>query len=210
MTRGAAVVALCISLMACQIGAQPAPTPTPIPSPTPHTLAIDAVLTASDVPSGLTACGSTQTIDAYIATLTDPALAAKTSDQWTQLKAKGAREAAISVFAADPIACAAELGATTKTKAVASFVAAFADEGEADRAWESGVLGFVPPAPGELPPGVIRGTGTGLGISSWTYQRPPVQLASWHRSVFVALVVATNLDANAFKAMTVAVDARLN
>jgi hypothetical protein len=37
-----------------------------------------------------------------------------------------------------------------------------------------------------------------------------VKLACWHKSVFVALVVLTNLDANAFKAATSAVDARLN
>jgi hypothetical protein len=210
MTRGAAAIALSTLLMACQIGAQPAPTPTPVPSPTPHTAAVAAVLTASDVPSGLTACTATQTMDAYITSLTDPVLAARTSDEWVQLKAAGAREAAISQFAADPAACTAELAATTKTRATASFVAAFADEGQADRAWESGVLGFVPPAPGELPPGVARGSGTGLGLSSWTYERSTLQLACWHRSVFVALVVVTNLDATAFKAMTVAVDARLN
>jgi hypothetical protein len=37
-----------------------------------------------------------------------------------------------------------------------------------------------------------------------------VQLACWHKSVFVALVVMTNLDATAFKTATAAVDARLN
>jgi hypothetical protein len=214
MTRGTAIAALCVCLMACQVGAQatPSPTPTPVPSPTPHTAVADAALTASDVPSGLTPCGGTQTIDAYIAGLgaADPSVAGKTADEWAQLKAEGAREAAISLFAADTTACTAELAATSKTKAAASFVAVFNDDGQADRAWESGVLGFAPPAPGENPPGMARGASTGLGVSSWTYSRAPVQLACWHRSVFVTLVVATNLDATAFKAMTAAVDARLN
>ncbi len=98
----------------------------------------------------------------------------------------------------------------SKAKSAAGFVAVFADEGQADRAWQSGVLGFVPPAPGELPPGLNRGASTGLGLSSWTYDRTPVRLACWHKSVFVALVVLTNLDAPAFKAATAAVDARLN
>jgi hypothetical protein len=35
-------------------------------------------------------------------------------------------------------------------------------------------------------------------------------LASWRRSVFVALVVVSNLDVNAFHAATGAVDPRLN
>jgi hypothetical protein len=58
--------------------------------------------------------------------------------------------------------------------------------------------------------GVTSGTATGLGVSSFTYERPSVRLASWNRSVFVALVVATNLDLNAFKAAATIVDAHLN
>ncbi len=68
----------------------------------------------------------------------------------------------------------------------------------------------MPPTTGELPAGVTSGTTTGLGLSSWTYDRPPVRLASWHKSVFVALVIVSNLDAATFKATTTAIDARLN
>jgi hypothetical protein len=102
------------------------------------------------------------------------------------------------------------MGVTDKIKAAASFVAVFADEGQAERAWASGVLGFVPPAPGQAAPGLLRGTSTGLGLSAWTYDRPSVRLACWRRSVFVSLVVLTNLDPAAFKAVTAAIDARLN
>ena len=45
---------------------------------------------------------------------------------------------------------------------------------------------------------------------SWTYDRSNIRLASWHKSVFVALVVVSNLDAAAFKAATATIDARLN
>ena len=90
-----------------------------------------------------------------------------------------------------------------------SFVAVFGDSGQADRAWISGVFGFTPPASGQIVAGVTRGTGTGLGLNSWTYDRGPFKLASWHKSVFVALVAVANLDAAAFKAATAAVDARL-
>ncbi len=126
------------------------------------------------------------------------------------MRKQGATEGAISVFAAGPSACSVELGATTSVKAMASFVARFADEGEADRAWQSGIFGFAPPPPGQLTSGLVRGTGTGLGISSFTYERPSVRLASWHRSLFVALVVVSNLDPNTFKAATAAIDPRLN
>jgi hypothetical protein len=172
----------------------------------------DAVLQVGDIPSGLNICPASGPFDAYITNLqaSQPAMASRLNDEWQSLRTMGAISAAISLYTSDNSACAAELAAVAKPKSAAAFVAMFRDEGQADRAWQSGVLGFVPPAPGELPPGLNRGTGTGLGLSSWTYTRTPVQLACWHRSVFVALVVLTNLDATAFKTATAAVHARLN
>jgi hypothetical protein len=151
-------------------------------------------------------------MDVYIATVghSDQTLATRVATQWQALRSQGAIAAGISLFAANHSACTAELAATSGVKAVASFVAVFSDAGEADRAWESGVLGLTPPAPGDLPPGISRGTGTGLGLSSWAVDQTPLRLACWHRSVFVALVAATNLDVTTFKAATAAVDARLN
>jgi hypothetical protein len=151
-------------------------------------------------------------MDVYLSLLAtaDATLASHVTDQWTLMQTRGATAGAISTFAANPSACKAELGATTAVKSISSFVAQFADEGQADRAWQSGVFGFAPPPPGELVPGLTRGTSTGLGISSFTYDRPSVRLACWHRSVFVALVVAGNLDLTAFKAATAAIDPRLN
>jgi hypothetical protein len=170
------------------------------------------VLQQGDVPAGLNPCAGSGPFDAYITNLqsSQPDLANRLNDEWQLLRTLGASSAAISLYASDSTACSAELAANSKAKSAAAFVAVFADEGQADRAWQSGVLGFMPPAPGELPPGLSRGTATGLGPSSWTYDRTPVLLACWHKSVFVALVVLTNLDANAFKAATAAVDARLN
>ena len=157
-------------------------------------------------------CLGSGPIDVYLASLArgDAALAARVAGQWDVLRSEGARGGAISLFTAGQSACSAELAATPGIKAITSFVAIFTDTGEADRAWESGVFGFIPPAPGELLPGISRGTATGLGLSSWTADRAPVRLACWHRSVFVALVVATNLDVTTFKSATAAVDARLN
>jgi hypothetical protein len=188
------------------------PVATPQPSPTPHTAVAAAILQSGDLPAGLNPCSESGPIATYLTTLAaaDPALAGRMTSQWQQLRAAGASDAAISLFAADPTACTAQLAATSKIQSAAGFVAAFADEGEADRAWESGVFGFVPPPTGEVSPGLIRGTPTGLGLSSWTYDRAPVHIACWHKSVFVALLVISNLDANTVKAATAAVDARLN
>jgi hypothetical protein len=205
-----AILLLIVLVAGCKTAATPVASPQP--SPTPHTLVAAAVLQASDVPPGLNPCPGSGPIATYLSSLAtpDPALAARMTSQWQQLHAAGALDAAISLFAADPSACTAQLAATAKIRAATSFVGVFADEGEADRAWQAGVFGFVPPPVGEASPGLVRGTATGLGLSSWTYDLAPVHIACWHRSVFVALLVLSNLDANAIKAATAAVDPRLN
>jgi len=199
------------ALAACQSGTHPVFSPAP-PSPTPSNSPTSAILQPEDVPSGLKVCLGSGPIDVYIVTLAhaDPTLAARVGTQWQQLVAEGATGGAISLFAASTTACNADLGATSNVKSVASFVAIFGDSAQADRAWGSGVFGLVPPAPGEILPGVVRGPDTGLGLSSWTYDRSNIRLASWHKSVFVALVVVSNIDAAAFKTATAAIDARLN
>jgi hypothetical protein len=210
MGRFVTILALSALVIACQNTATSVATPTPRPSP--HTSVAAAALQLGDVPAGLAQCRESGPITAYILNLqaADPALAGRISDGWQQLRAEGAVNAAMSLFAADTAACTSELASTSNIKAAASFVAVFADQGQAERAWESGVLGFVPPAPDQLAPGLLRGAGTGLGASAWTYDRPPVRLASWRRSVFVSLVVMTNLDSTAFHGVTAAIDARLN
>lgn len=210
MVRLTALVVALVLASVCQSAAQPVPSP--IPSPSPHTAVADAVLQQGDVPGGLNPCAGSGPMDAYVTNLqsSQPALASRLNDEWQSLRTQGATGAAISLYTSDDSACSAELATVSRAKSTAAFVAVFADEGQADRAWQSGVLGFVPPAPGELPPGLNRGTATGLGLSAWTYDRAPVRLACWHKSVFVALVVLTNLDVNAFKTATTAVDARLS
>jgi hypothetical protein len=206
-----ALLALSLLVAGCQASTPPV-VASPSPSPSPHAAPVDAILQASEVPAGLNPCLGSGPIDVYITTLGqgDANLAARVGAQWNQLLAAGALSGAISLFTSTPAACNAELAATSTAKSITAFVAVFGDSGQADRAWNAGVFGFTPPAPGELPAGVTRGAGTGLGLSSWIYDRSPVHLACWHKSVFVALVVVGNLDVATFKAATTAVDARLN
>jgi hypothetical protein len=205
-----AILGLSILIAACQTNA-PTVVASPSPSPSPHSAPTDAILQSSEIPAGLSPCLGSGPIDVYITTLAhaDANLGARVGAQWEQLRVAGATSGAISLFTSTPAACNAELATTSSAKSIVAFVAAFSDPGQADRAWEAGVFGFTPPAPGEVPAGVTQGTETGLGLSSWTYDRTPVRLASWHKSVFVALVVVSNLDAATFKAATIAVDARL-
>jgi hypothetical protein len=206
-----AVLGLGVLMAACQTNA-PAVVASPSPSPTPRTAATAAILQSSDVPAGLSPCLGSGPIDVYISTLAhvDANLAARLGAQWAQIRLAGATDGAISLYASTPAACNAELATTSGGKSITAFVATFADSGQADRAWNAGVFGFTPPAPGELPAGVTSGTATGLGLSSWTYVRAPARLACWQKSAFLALVVASNLDAATFKAATASVDAHLN
>jgi hypothetical protein len=206
-----AILAFGILISACQ-NAAPLAVASPSPTPTPHATPTNVILQASDVPAGLSPCLGSGPMDVYITTLAhaDANLATRIAAQWQQMQVAGAKAGAISLFTSTPAACNAELATTSSAKSVVAFVAAFGDSGQADRAWNAGVFGFMPAAPGELPAGVVSGTATGLGLSSWTYDRPPVQLASWHKSVFVALVVVSNFPAATFKATTGTIDARLN
>lgn len=205
----AAVVAVVLAV-ACQNETHPVVSP--VPSPSPHTAPTAAILQPADVPTGLNVCLGSGPMDVYLSVLSsaDANLANRLTTEWSRLRTAGASAGAIATYTANPSACSSELGATTNVKAVSSFVAQFGDEGEADRAWQSGVFGFAPPAPGELTPGLTRGTSTGLGVSSFTYDVPGLRLACWHRSVFVALVAASNLDLTAFRSATGAIDPRLN
>ncbi len=184
----------------------------PAPSPSPRVEPAAAVLQASDVPAGLSICLGSGPIDVYLAGLaqTDATLASQESGMWQQMQALGADAGAISIFTSTSAACDSDLGATQTARAAAGFVARFKDAAEADRAWQQGVFGFAPPAPGELAPGVTRGVNTGLGLSSFTYVRGTTSLASWRHGDFVALVVLSNLDAATFKAAAGAIDARLD
>jgi hypothetical protein len=206
------VVLAATVMMACQSQTQAVATPSPSPIPTPHTAPTLAILQSSEAPAGLNVCVGSGPIDVYLATLSaaNAPFADAAASQWADLLHQGARDGAIAIFAASTSACTVELGSAAGTRAITSFVAQFADEGEADRAWQAGVFGFVPPPVGEVATGLVRGPSTGLGLSSFTYERPSVRLACWRRSVFVAVVVASNLDAGAFKSATAAVDPRLN
>jgi len=197
-------------LISCQNESHPAFSP--VPSPSPHISPAAAILQPSEVPATLTACvGSSQPIDVYVSVMSgfDTTMGERLAGYWNDLVALGASAGSISVYAANPVACSAEFGAAS-VPALTTVVIRFADASQADRAWQAGVFGFTPPAPAQLQAGMTRGAATGLGLSSFTYQRPSVRLASWRRNFYVALVIATNLDLNTFTAATALINARLN
>src|SRR2546430_15610564 len=100
---------------------------TPAPSPTPHAAPTAAILQSGDVPAGLSVCLGSGPMDVYLSVLAsaDTLLAERQSNLWQQLRTAGATAGAISVFAANPTACKAELGAVTAVKAMTSVVIRF-------------------------------------------------------------------------------------
>ena len=210
MVRLGALFALVVVLTACQNESHPAFSPAP--SPSPHITPAAAILQPDEAPASFTPCvGSNQPIDVYVSVMNgfDTAIGQRLTTYWNDLVADGAQSGAISVYAASDVACSAEFGAAG-VGALTSVVIRFGDSGEADRAWQAGAFGFVPPAVAQLQTGMTRGTATGLGLSSFTYERPSVRLASWRRNFYLALVIATNLDSNTFQAATALINARLN
>jgi hypothetical protein len=199
-----------VLITACQNETHPAFSPAP--SPSPHIKPAAAILQPGEAPATFTPCvGSNQPIDVYVSVMNgfDTAIGLRLATYWNDLAADGAQGGAISIYAASDAACSAEFGAAG-VGALTSIVIQFRDAGEADRAWQAGPFGFVPPAVAQLQAGMTRGTATGLGLSSFTYERPSVRLATWRRNFYVGLVIATNLDVNTFKAATALINARLN
>ena len=210
MTRLFAAGAAILVLAACQNQTHAVFSPAPTPSP--HAAPTKAILQSNDVPATLGPCEGSGPLDLYVDVLAaqNADASGRTGAYWSRLVAGGATAGAISVFASNRAACAAELGATASGRTLTSAVVEFAETGQAERAWEDGFFGFPPPAPGQLNAGLTRGTSTGLGTDSFTYVRPGLRLAVWRRSVYVALVIAANEDLPTFAAATAAVDARLN
>jgi len=210
VTRFPAVVLAIVVLAACQNETHAVFSPAP--SPTPHTAPTRAILQSNEVPPTLAACEGSGPVDLYIDVLgaRDAAAADRLGAAWALMLAQGAVQGAISVFASDPAACTTELGATSSARALTAVVVEFAEPGQAQRAWEAGFFGFPPPAAGQLSAGLTRGTSTGLGSDSFTYIRPGVRMAVWRKSIYVAMVIATNEDQPTFTAATAAVDPRLN
>jgi hypothetical protein len=210
VTRFGTWIALLGLMVACQNETHPVFTPAP--SPSPHLAPTAAVLQPTEVPAGLNVCQGSGPVDVFLSVLAtkDATVASRLDGYWAELVTGGATSGAMAVYASGTPGCTAELGATANLKTVMSFVARFPDASQADRAWHAGVFGFAPPPAGQLTPGLTLGTSTGLGASSFTYDRPSVRLACWRHGFYVAMIVAGNLDLNTFRAATAAVDARLN
>jgi hypothetical protein len=201
MAVGCALV--CIGLVACDAAlvSQP-PDPGPIG------------LQQGDLPSNMPRCPASGPIDGYLRELQtkDPAAHDELQAAWRDLQKTGATRAAVAVYATQPGACTARLGAGSGSS-MTSLVVAFKDETVASDAFRRGVLGFATPSDDQQVDGMTRGFATGLGDSSWMLERSiqgrSLIVAYCERHAVTAFVVATDTDPLHAKQAAAAVAGRI-
>jgi hypothetical protein len=181
---------------------------------TPAVSPVQIGLRQGDLPSGLERCPASGDIDVYLHTpkptqqpAHDELLAA-----WQDLQRRGATRASLTVYAAQPLACAARLGTGDGTN-VSSLVVEFRDDGSAAAVYQRGVLGFPTPSQDAEVSGMDRGAATGIGQNAWVLQRTvdgrALIVGLWERHAVLVLFVAVDSDPlNAKRALS-AVDGRI-
>jgi hypothetical protein len=179
---------VCLGLVACDAAlvGQP-PDPGPIG------------LQAGDLPANMPRCPASGPIDGYLHELQTKDRAAYDELQaaWRDLQKAGAAKAAVAVYATQPSACIARLGAGNGSS-MTSLVVAFKDETAALDAYRRGVLGFATPSDDQQVDGMTKGFATGLGDSSWLLERSvqgrSLIVAYCERHGVTAFVIATDTD----------------
>src|SRR2546430_7457904 len=147
-------------LAACQFNVTPAVDPRQI------------ALRQGDLPADLKRCPGSGPIDGYLKALAaqDPEGHATVQQGWRQLRANGAVQGAMTVYAAAPQDCQKQPGSGAGRSA-ATLVARFDSDQAAALAYSKGVMGFPTPAQDEEEPGLQQGVATQLGPNSWLLQR---------------------------------------
>jgi hypothetical protein len=171
-------------------------------------------LRQGDLPAGLQSCPASGAIDGYLRSLQkgsapahDELLAA-----WRDLQRRGAAEAAVAVYAAQPAACSTRLGAGEGVNAT-TVVVSFRDDGKATAAYQQGVLGFTTPSEDAEVPDMTRGAATGIGRDAWVLQRSvqgrSLIVGLWARNAVLVLFVAVDVDPLHAKQALATVDRRI-
>ena len=171
-------------------------------------------LQQGDLPVTLQRCPASGDIGTYLRSPqpTDVQAHDELQTAWQDLQSRGAVRAALTVYAAQPTACSARLGAGDGTN-VASLVVEFSDDAAARAAYQRGVLGFTTPNEDAEVQGMDRGAATGIGRNAWVLTRSvqgrAVIVGLWERNAVLVLFVAVDADPlNARRALA-AVDGRI-
>jgi hypothetical protein len=171
-------------------------------------------LQQGDLPVNLQRCPASGDIGTYLRSPQPADVPAHDELQaaWQELQRRGAVRAALTVYAAQPVACSARLGAGDGTN-VTSLVVEFRDDTAAESAYQRGVLGFTTPSEDAEVQGMDRGAATGIGRNAWVLTRSAqgraVLVGLWERNAVLVLFVAVDADPlNARRALS-AVDERI-
>ena len=156
-------------------------------------------LQQGDLPDGLSRCPASGDIDAFARSLqrASPAAHDEVLGAWKDLQGHGAVQGAVTVYAAQPAACAVRLGSGEGTT-VTSLVVRFRDDSAAEAAYRRGVLGFTTPSEDADVPDMTRGAATGLGHNAWVLRRSAegrtLTVGLWERHGVLVLFLAVDED----------------
>jgi hypothetical protein len=198
----AAGVVAWLALAACDGVGAPPPDPTRIG------------LQQGDLPATLDRCPASGDVDGFVRSLqrSDPAAHDELLTAWRDLQRRGAVQAAVTVYAAQPAACSARLGTGDGTS-VTSVVVRLRDDGAAAAVYQGGVLGFTTPSEDAEVPGMTRGAATGFGRNAWvlesSVQGRSLIVGLWERNAVLVLVVAVDADPLHAKQAMATVDGRI-
>ena len=183
--------------------------------------ASDVALHDSDLPSALQRCADSGQVNAYLDNIKrrQPSAYKPSVDEWNSLRAEGADDAWIGVYADNANECTSIFGGTAgqgtttqNPKLAQNIVVRFKDEKSAQTAYKNG-MGQVRPDQISNQPGLTRGNNTGLGANSMVYFSSlggrMFYLAFWQNKTFTVLLATSNLPETDAKRATSDINGRI-
>lgn len=173
-------------MVACGTPAPPAPA-------TVHSV----VLRASDLPTGMVACGSSGDIDAFLkAAPPNNQYANQVQSDWNAFKANGAQQGDVHVFATSKSDCE-KLFTTSTTNPMAVVIAMVVQFKTAKAASATYAQADVQQSQISSLPGAEQGTATGLGKNSLTFGdtegSQSLFYSYWQTARFLVLLLAVDI-----------------
>jgi hypothetical protein len=204
--RRSALPALAIAFVLAQACGTPPP---------PAAATVQSVaLQTSDLPKGMVLCGLSGDVDTFLkGAPANNQYASQLQSDWNALKAQGAQQGYVRVFARSQADCKSAFTSSTSTSVplVANMVVRFKTPATAAKAYTQADVGAAPIA--QLP-GAQQGGGTGLGKNSLSFGdnegSQSIYFAYWQHARFLALLLAVDVGVNQSRQAAIHVDSRIH
>lgn len=172
------------------------------------------VLKASDLPKGMTLCGLSGDVDTFLKNgPANNAYVQQLQQGWAGVKAEGAQQGWVNVFAASQDQCKSAMTGNNLggSKLALNMVVQFKTAAVAAKAFKNGDFGA-----GALgsQPGAEQGNASGFGPNSLTFADSESSLSLfygvWQRARFLSLLLAVDLGPDAGRRAAHDVDGRIH